>query len=237
MSRTAARPRPALPRLAASLLAVGLLAAGLMSSCAGKPPEILRVLWQVTLVDDRELDAHYTALSLFIRPNDPDGLDDLAELYLINDQEQLFWRLDPDTWQKSGSGDSWIGSNGLVLPDGAPLPAGEYRLLLRDLGGDSAEQTLELPAVGQAELERLLPRVEVRAGEIRVQGRGMARQLWLYDAKGVYLTIRPLAGNSQSIADLLADHPQLAGGFRFKLYTASGRPSIGALSGPYFWEP
>jgi hypothetical protein len=166
------------PRLAPA----AVLAAWLLAACAGKHPEIQRVLWKVTLVDDRELDAHYTAVSLFIRPNDPDGFDDLAELYLINDAEDLFWRLDPDTWQKSVSGDSWIGSNGLVLPDGAPLPAGEYRLLLRDLGGESAEQSLRLPAVGLAELERLVPRVEVRAGEIRVQGRGLARQLWLYDA-------------------------------------------------------
>ena len=228
MSRPAAR---------ALLLPAAALAAWLLAACAGKPPEILRVLWQVTLVDDRELDAHYTAVSLFIRPNDPDGFDDLAELYLINDAEELLWRLDPDTWQKSVSGDSWIGSNGLVLPDGAPLPAGEYRLLLRDLGGESAEQSLQLPAVGLAELERLVPRVEVRAGEIRVQGRGLARQLWLYDARGNYLTIRPLAGDRQPVADLLAAHPQLAGGFRFKIYTASSRQSIGTLSGPWFWEP
>jgi hypothetical protein len=39
------------------------------------------------------------------------------------------------------------------------------------------------------------------------------------------------------VADLLAAHPQLAGGFRFKIYTASGRQSIGTLSGPWFWEP
>jgi hypothetical protein len=213
-----------------------VLAAWLLASCAGKPPEILRVLWQVTLVDDRELDARYTAVSLFIRPNDPDGIDDLAELYLINDLEQLYWRLDPDTWQKSGSGDSWIGSNGLVLPDGSPLPAGEYRLLLRDLGGESAEQPLQLPAVGLAELERLVPRVEVREGEIRVQGRGPAHQLWLYDARGNYFAIRPVA-DRQPVAELLAAHPQLSGGFRFKIYTASSRPSIGTLSGPYFWEP
>jgi hypothetical protein len=238
VSRAAALPLPELRRLAApALLAASILAAGLMSSCAGKPPEILRVLWQVTLVDDRELDASYVALSLFIKPSDPDGLDDLAELYLINDAEDLFWRLNPDNWQKSGSGEPWFGSNGLGLPDGSPFPAGEYRLLLRDLGGESAEQTLQLPAVGLAELQRLVPRVEVREGEIRVQGRGLARQLWLYDAKGNYLTIRPLPGNSQSVVDLLAAHPQLAGGFRFKVYTASGRQSIGALSGPYFWEP
>jgi len=36
---------------------------------------------------------------------------------------------------------------------------------------------------------------------------------------------------------LLAAYPQLAAGFRFKVYTASGRQSVGALSGPYFWEP
>jgi len=235
--RTARRP-PALHRLAAqALLAATLLAAGLSSACAGKPPQILRVLWQVTLVDDREQDARYTALSLFVRPDDPDGIDDLAELYLIDDAGELFWRLDPDNWQKSGAGEPWIGGNGLRLPDGSPFPAGEYRLLLRDLGGESAEQTLRLPAVGLQELERLVPRVEVRAGQIRVQGQGLARQLWLYDAKGNYLAIRPLVGNSQPVADLLAAHPQLAGGFRFKVYVASGRQSIGALSGPYFWEP
>jgi hypothetical protein len=233
------RPRHPAQRLAAppALLAAAILAAAFQSSCAGKPPEIQRVLWQITLVDDRELDARYTALSLFVKPDDPDGFDDLAELYLIDDAGELFWRLDPDNWQKSGSGEPWIGGNGLRLPDGSPFPAGEYRLLLRDLGGESTEQTLRLPAVGLQELERLMPRVEVSAAEIRVQGRGPARQLWLYDAKTNFLALRPLAGNSQPVSELLAAHPQLAGGFRFKVYVASGRQSIGALSGPYFWEP
>jgi hypothetical protein len=195
------------------------------------------VLWQVTLVDDREQGARYTLLSLFVKPEDPDGFDDLAELYLIDDAGELFWKLDPDSWQKSGASEPWIGSNGLGLPDGSPFPAGEYRLLLRDLGGESVEQTLRLPAVSQAELETLLPRVEVQAGEIRVQGKAPSRQLWLYDARGAFLTIRPLAGGRQPVDELLAALPQLAGGFRFKVYTASGRPNLGTLSGPYFWEP
>jgi len=230
---------PAVPRrlALAALLAASILAAGLTAACAGKPPEILRVLWQVTLVDDRELDARYTALSLFVKAGDPDGFDDLSELYLIDDAGQLFWRLESGSWQKSGSGEPWIGSNGLRLPDGSPFPTGEYRLLLKDLGGESAEQTLRLPAVSLEELQRLLPRVQVRSGEIRVQARGQSIQLWLYDPKGAYLTIRPLAGSSQPVADLLAAYPQLAAGFRFKVYVASGREHFGALSGPYFWEP
>jgi hypothetical protein len=230
-----AQERVALVRVA--FLSAALLAAGLAAGCAGKPPEILRVLWQQTLVDDRELGARYTSLSLFVRAADPDGLDDLAELYLIDDAGELFWRLESGSWQKSGSGEPWIGSGGLRLPDGSPFPAGEYRLLLRDLGGESAEQTLRLPPVSLAELERLLPKVEVREGQIRVQSRGQARQLWLYDSRGAYLTVRPLEGDSQPVADLLAAHPQLSGGFRFKVYVASARQNIGALSGPYFWEP
>jgi hypothetical protein len=231
--------RPALPRrlAAPALLAALVLAAGLTSGCAGKPPEILRVLWQLTLVEDRELNARYTTLSLFVKAGDPDGFDDLAELYLIDDAGERFWRLEAGSWQKSGSGEPWIGSGGLRLPDGSPFPAGEYRLLLRDLGGESAEQTLQLPAVSLEELERLLPRVEVRGGEIRVTTRGRARQLWLYDSRGAYVAVRPLAGDSQPVAELLATHSQLAPGFRFKVYVASGRPYIGALSGPYFWEP
>jgi hypothetical protein len=61
-------------------------------------------------------------------------------------------------------------------------------------------------------------------------------QLWLYDAKANFLTIRPVGG-SQPVAELLAAHPQLSGGFRFKVYVASGREHFGTLSGPYFWEP
>ena len=225
--------RGARPLFAAFLLSASCL----LPSCAGKPPEILRVLWQVTLVDDRERDVRYTSVSLFVKPSDPDGFEDLAELYLIHDGEELFWKLGADSWQKSAAADPWIGSNGIGLPDGSPLPAGEYRVLLRDVGGDSTEQTVRLPAVGMAELERLVPRVEVRGREFRVNGRGVSHQLWLYDANGAYLTVRPMPGNRQTVDELLAAYPQLAGGLRFRVYAASGQERLGAVSGPYFWEP
>jgi hypothetical protein len=219
------------------LLLAALPAAFLLPACAGKPPEILRVHWQVTLVDDRESGQRYTAVSLFVRPNDPDGFDDLSELYLIDDRDQLCWRLGADSWQTSGTAETWIGSNGLGMPDGSPLPAGEYRVLLRDVGGESAEQTVRLPEVSAEELARLLPQVEVRGGEIRVSGRASAHQLWLYDRNGSWQTVRPMIGKRQSVAELLAAYPQLAGGFRFKVYAESGNAQSGAVSGLYFWEP
>ena len=68
-------------------------------------------------------------------PRDPDGFEDIEEVYLISDSEELFWRLDSQSWRRSGDGEeSWIGANGLRLPDGRPFPAGEYRLLLRVIG-------------------------------------------------------------------------------------------------------
>jgi hypothetical protein len=139
-----------------------LLFALLLPACVGKPPEILRLQWQLVLVSDQELGREFITLSLFVRPNDPDGFDDLAELYLINDEQELFWKLPSDSWQKSAGTEPWIGSNGVRLPDGSPLPAGEYRVLLRDVGGDSVEQSFRLPAVTGEQLRRLLPRVEMR---------------------------------------------------------------------------
>ena len=198
----------------------------------GKPPEILRIQWQVVLVSDQELGREYTTLSLFVRPNDPDGFDDLSELYLINDELELYWKLTSDSWQKSAGGDAWIGSNGVRLPDGSPPPAGEYRVLLRDVGGDSTEQSFRLPVVSGEELRRLLPKVEIRGQEIRVSGRAPAQLLFLYDGNGVFVAARRLVGGRQALEELTTAYPTLraAGGpFRFKVYGTTELGGQGAL--------
>jgi hypothetical protein len=85
-------------------------------SCTGEPPEIVRVFWQLNIVDDREQDLSYQTLSLFVKPNDPDGFEDIEDVYLINDEQELFWRLDGESWVQSGSAQEiWIGSNSLKL--------------------------------------------------------------------------------------------------------------------------
>lgn len=223
-------------RLLLSFLASACL---LLPACVGKPPEILRLQWQSVLVSDQELGREYVTLSLFVRPNDPDGFDDLAWLYLINDEQELYWKLSSNSWRKSAGSEPWIGSSAVRLPDGSPLPAGEYRVLLRDVGGDSAEQSFRLPAVSGEQLRRLLPKVEVRGREIRVSGRASPYQLWLYDRDGSFVGARRLVGQRQSVDELVASYPALAsagGRFRFKVYGAGERGELGAVSGPYTVE-
>ena len=221
-------------------LAAGLLGASLLffQACVGKPPEILRLSWQTILVDDRELGLDYASLSLFVYPNDPDGIDDLSELFLINDQAQLYWALDSSSWQRGGSGaETWIGANGIRLPDGSSLPAGEYRILLRDVGGSSTEQTIRLQAFSIKQARPFLPQVAVRDRTIRINGKARPFQLWLYDRDGRYVAVRAVQGGLQAIDELLAAHPTLASGFRFQVYAPLRQEHAAVLSGPYTWAP
>lgn len=215
-----------------------LILSVLLPGCTGQPPEIRKVFWQANLVEDREKSLLYLELSLFVKPDDPDGSEDLEELFLINDEKELFWRLDSETWQKSGAGeDIWIGSNGIRMPDGSPLSAGEYRVLLRDVGGDSAEQTIRLPAFSVEESRRLIPQVAVTPQEIRIRGKSPSYILWLYRPDGTYAGLLPVAGGRQEMSSVLSAYPALSGGFRFKVYAYFEKEKMGVVTGPFFVTP
>lgn len=207
-------------------------------SCTGEPPEIVRVFWQLNIVDDREQDLSYQTLSLFVKPNDPDGFEDIEDVYLINDEQELFWRLDGESWIQSGSGQEiWIGSNSLKMPDGASFPAGEYRILLRDVGGDSAEQTIRLELLSLKEAKRYLPKVTVGSGEILVAGDSTSYQLWLYDANRRYVNSFPVSRGSVALDSITRSQPPLQGGFSFKVHAFVENQNLGVTSGPYYVKP
>ena len=207
-------------------------------SCTGEPPEIVRVFWQLNIIDDREHDLSYQTLSLFVKPNDPDGFEDIEDVYLINDEQELFWRLDGESWIQSGSGQEiWIGSNSLKMPDGASFPAGEYRILLRDVGGDSAEQTIRLELLSLKEAKRYLPKVTVGSGEILVAGDSTSYQLWLYDANRRYVNSFPVSRGSVGLDSITRSQPPLQGGFSFKVHAFVENQNLGVTSGPYYVKP
>jgi hypothetical protein len=210
----------------------------LLLSCTGEPPEILRVLWQLNLNEDLEQNLTYQSLSLFVKPNDPDGFEDIEDLYLINDEQELFWRLDGETWAQSGSDQEiWIGSNSLKMPDGASFPAGEYRILLRDVGGDSAEQTIRLQLVSSKQARRYLPRVTIGDGKIQVAGEATTYQLWVYDNGGRYIASFPISENALTIQAITNSQPALREGFSFKVYGLADDGNLGVNSGPYYVRP
>jgi hypothetical protein len=229
----------ALSMRAVSILAASVLAACLLlTTCAGKPPEIGALFWQHNLVDDREQDLLYYALSVFVQASDADGSEDLEEVYIIHDDEELFWRLDRETWLTRTQGDtSWVGSNSISLPEGRMLPGGEYRVLVTDAGGDSAETSFILKTQNMIEPRRLLPTVTVDADTIRVAGGRKSYAVWLYDAAGKFTTALLLEQTRFSIRQILAAHPDLASGFSFRIHGTPQGGELGFVSGPYYVQP
>jgi hypothetical protein len=231
----AKRRTPALRTGRRVLAAAGLwLLVLLPLSCTGSPPEILEVLSELRLERNRDTGTVSESLSLFVKPNDPDGSEDLEEMYLIQDQEELFWRLDPDSWSQNGSGaDLWIGSNNLRLPDGSGFPAGEYRILLRDASGESAERSISLRALSVSEARGYLPRVSVEAESISIQPRNRDYVLWLYDLSGTFVSAVSIQQGSQPLGPLRASYPALQSGFRFTVYVRIEAQNLGVVDGPY----
>ncbi len=226
--------RRTVPGCLSALAAAFLL---LLAACTGKPPEIRRVFTQVNVVEDREQDITYESLSFFLQPYDPDGFEDLDELYLINDDRELFWKLDSESWQESGSGEErWIGSNGISMPDGRALPSGGYRVVLLDVGGDTVEDTVYLKPPSLDSARRLLPRAELQEGRIRLRGSGPFT-LWLYDRAGRYLSAYQAPAAEITVDQLAAAQPRVREGFSFRVYTYHPDRGVGAVAGPYSWTP
>lgn len=218
------------------ILLAPLILAVSFSTCTGEPPEIARAFWQINLLKDTEQGVSYQSLSLFVKPKDADGFEDIEDVYLINDDQELFWRLDAETWAQSGTGEEiWIGSNSLRMPDGASFPAGEYRILLRDVGGESAEQTIRLPVISLAEARALVPDVVVEGGKIEVSTETYL--LWLYDANGRFLSAYPGRRGALQVREIVSAQPALQDGFSFKVYRHIKERSLGVICGPYFVEP
>ncbi|HRY55602.1 MAG TPA: hypothetical protein P5142_13340 [Spirochaetia bacterium] len=107
----------ALPRggsaLAAPVAAICLSLSAGLASCGGVAPEILALEWRLELRPASE--GSYESLSVFASLEDEDGIEDVEELWVVNDAEALAWRLDDGSWTKKTEGtDEWIGAAGLA---------------------------------------------------------------------------------------------------------------------------
>ncbi len=122
-------------------------------SCSGHKPQIAELRWRLniqftprpknSLKDSSTIGSE--ALSLFIRPIDYDGIEDLDSLYLINHEADLFWALNADQWQNTtNAGIFWVGSNQFNSGYLKQLPRGEYWVQLYDKAGEFAQRNFQL---------------------------------------------------------------------------------------------
>jgi hypothetical protein len=214
---------------AAALLIAAFALIAALSGCETSAPELYELQWVLVDFDDRDLDRRYERLSVFVRASDADGLEDLEELYVIHDGGELFWRTTADTWTRDErDGETWIGAASLAMPGEQPFPAGEYRVLLIDAGGERDTSRFLIP---EQRSSTPLPEVRQDGGTFAVSGEA-DYSLWIV-SEGV-LRESVAAGAEVNLAG-----DEYRSGIRYEVFVFGKLPGAdkGALSGPYFWQP
>jgi hypothetical protein len=223
----------------ASLLTTALAAAAalaLMAGCSSKPPSISRVYARVIYQHDADTGAYSEGLSVFLVATDPDGLENLRSFYVINDEAELFWEVDRTSWVSStAEGETWIGSNNLAMPGSQAVPAGSYRVLVQNAGGDTTEETFTLPSREASASDAAYPSATVKDGLITIGGPYASVDIWTYGKDGKYVASFAAVrqGPRLSVQRMAAASPALALGFSFRVFASNAKGGYGALAGPY----
>jgi hypothetical protein len=223
----------------AAIAAVRFTAAGcaaallLLAGCSGKPPVLSRVFGRVIYVHDSVSNTSSETLGVFLVASDPDGLENLSAFYVINDEAQLFWKVDSASWvTSSAEGETWIGTTSLGMPGAAPVPPGDYRVVLQANGGATVEDTLKVPPRPVSAADAKYPTAAVENGQINVTAPA-AYEIWVYGKDGKFAGAFPSTATSLPVQLIEASSPTLAGGFTFRVYAWYSEAGYGVLAGPY----
>jgi hypothetical protein len=175
---------------------LGLVISFLLS-CSNAKPEIRYGF--ISLVQYQGETGYYERFSFFIIPEDDDGIENLDELYLYNDREQLRWEIKSGEWVTyTANNTTWIGTRGIALQENQKLPRGQYRAVLVNKGGESAERSFTFD--GEARYQ--FPSLEITEGRYTVTSTWPRNRLVCYDVSGNYLTTIELHSLSGTVSSL-----------------------------------
>jgi hypothetical protein len=218
---------------AAAALAVSLLL--VMAGCSGKPPVISRVFARVVYVHDVRTGGDAETLGVFLVASDPDGMENLSAFHVINDEADLFWKVDSGSWTSiTAEGESWIGTNALTVPADEHLASGTYRVVLQSVSGDTVEDTFALPPRTETATEARYPTAAVADGQVKISGPGGAYEIWVYDRGGRFLASVPAPGSHPAVSlKALATASGVTEGASVRVYSWNGEGGYGVLAGPW----
>ena len=222
-------------RLPAAALGAIVLAGSLagLAGCSGEPPVISRVFAQPVFVRDVQRKVTWARLGVFLVATDPDGQDDLSAFYVINDAAELFWKVESGAWvTTTAEGESWIGSNALAMPGADPPPAGDYRVVLQDQGGDTVEDAFTLPSI-EALPDEAWPAGSFADDAITVTNPPEVTQAWFYDGSGKLVTTLTVPAGSGRLSGVRAAVPGFGPDSTFWIYGYDRAKLRGLLVGPY----
>lgn len=220
---------------AGAALAAVIAAAGLagLAGCTGEPPVITRVFAQPVFVRDVERNVTWCRLGVFLMATDPDGQDDLSAFYVINDEAELFWKVESGAWvTATAEGESWVGSNTLAMPGSDPPPPGDYRVVLQDQGGETVENSFSIAPV-ETPGQSAWPSASLEDDVITVANRQDVTQVWVTSRDGKLATTLPVPAGADRITGVRALVPGFASGSTFWIYGYDRSKLRGLLIGPY----
>ena len=199
-----------------------------LGACSGKPPVLSRVMGRVIYVHDSATNTNRQTLGVYLVASDPDGMENLSAFYVINDDAQLFWKVDSSSWvSATAEGESWIGTSSLSMPGSTSIPPGVYRVVLQANGGATVEDTFTVPTLEVSADKAHYPTAAVDGTQIKVSGASGPFEIWVYGKDGRFLGAAAETAPTVSPADL----PQNGSTFRVFIWNATA--GYGVLSGMY----
>ncbi len=204
----------------------------LFLSCSTNTPEIKDSFIQINIFKDRELNLIYQKLSIFIVPYDGDGFEDLSTLYIIHDELELFWALTSEQWEQGEEkGNTWIGSNSIIMPELKDFPKGGYRIVLEDLSGESIEHTIYLSYPEVDKDNYTFPSSYTDEDKIYITSTFKSPRIWIYDNNNYMNTfiVEESGLNKNIISSAVSDS-----NIKYYIYSYDTEIRIGIIAGPFF---
>ena len=195
-------------------------------SCSENTPEINQIFWQITKYHDVENNAFYDRLSVFLDVFDDDGIDDIKTIYVINDKEELFWKIDEDTWVfKTLNNENWFGSNNIIMNDFSGLPLGQYRVIVIDDVGERSETTFIISSYERRFIASEFPSATVNNNIISFSENTEA--LWFYNREMRFISEINVSNRTDRAVGFPSNENTV---FLYRYDRVNG---YGLMSGPY----
>jgi hypothetical protein len=182
--------------LAAALAAAASLGLAL-SGCGIKLPEISALEWRLE-TRPAEGGGDYESLSVFVSLKSDESLDNLSELWVVQDDSALAWKLTDADWIKAGEGGiTWIGGSALAGPELRLLPRGQYRCIVIDTSGQRTEREFQ---VSGSFPDRAPPSLSMTGGQMKIMSAWPETLALAFDGTGALIASPAAPGQSGSAA-------------------------------------
>jgi hypothetical protein len=192
--------RGAVIRPTLAFAAIGLAAAA--SGCSVKPPEIAAIEWRLESRPS-ESGSPYESLSVFADIKDEEGLDNLVELWVVEDESALSWKMTDADWIKAvEGGDTWFGASALSMADFSPMPRGTYRFIAIDAGGQRVER--EFQVAGDFP-DRQPPTLAFAKDSLSLHSEWPETLLLAFDSAGALIAMPGAQAGATSLAGALGE--------------------------------